>query len=345
MTGELLERIIEFDGLAELDPAARRLAMRSLLAGHLEEGQLAGLVEDLADRIDGFGPLSPLMRDPSVTDVLVNGPHHVWVERSGLLQPTGVSFENAADLAQFVDRMLGEAGVRADAACPVADARLRDGSRMHVVLPPIAPDGPLVSIRRFPSVRLELDDLVESRMLTRDEADGLARAVRGRKSILISGATGTGKTTLMNALLARVLEDERVVVIEETPELDLAGLNFVRIVARPPNIEGRGEVDLSTLVRTSLRMRPDRIVVGEVRGAEALAALGALSSGHEGSLLTVHARSVDEALDRLVALALQARGGSSEESIRRTATRAFDVLVQLDRDSGTRRVADIAAPP
>jgi pilus assembly protein CpaF len=345
VTGGLLDRIIEIDGLADLDPAARRLAIRSVLAPHLEEGEVAGLVEELAERIDGFGPLSPLMRDPSVTDVLVNGPQDIWVERSGLLQPTEVAFEDAADLARFVDRTLGEAGTRADLAWPIADARLRDGSRMHVVLPPIAPDGPLVSIRRFPAIRFELDDLVASRMLSPSDANGLAGAVRERKSILISGATGTGKTTLMNALLTCVGEGERALVIEETPELALPGPNFVRLVARPPNIEGRGEVDLSTLVRTSLRMRPDRIVVGEVRGAEALAALGALTCGHKGSLLTVHARSAADALDRLVALALQARGGSSEESLSRTASRAFDIVVQLDRSSETRRVAEIVEPP
>ena len=345
MRSELFDRLVEYDALADLDPAARRLAVRSMLTSRGDEVDVGPLVQELADRIDGFGPLSGVMREPDVTDVIVNGPHEVWVERAGRLIRTDLSFDDGDDLFRFVDRALADAGARVDTSSPIADGRLPDGSRIHVVLPPIAPEGPLVSIRRFPSRRFELDDLVARSMLDRSEAETLRSAVRERRSIAISGGTGTGKTTLLNALLMPIGDDERVVLIEETPELAPPATHSVRLVARPPNIEGRGEIGMAVLVRAALRMRPDRIVVGEVRGGEASVALDAMSTGHEGSMFTVHARGAHEVVDRMVALALQAGNGMSEESLRRAGAQAIDVIVHLDRDGGRRRVVEIAQAP
>ncbi len=336
------ELVLERDELADLDPAERRLALRELLAGRVPAGELGSHVACLADAIDGFGPLSALMRDPSVTDVLVNGTQPVWVERGGSMERTEVSFPSVDEIRDLVDRLLGAAGARVDAARPVADARLRDGSRMHVVLPPVAPEGPLVSIRKFPQTRFGLDDLVSLEMLDATQSSLLQALVKDRRSLAISGATGTGKTTLLNALLGSVPPTERVVLVEEIPELNPACIHAVSLVARPSNVEDRGEVDLAILVRAALRMRPDRIVVGEIRGAEALAALAAMSTGHEGSMVTVHARSPDDALERFVTLSLQARSGASEAALERQVTRALDVVVQLRRDSrGNRRVVAI----
>jgi len=330
--------VLERDELAELDPAERRLALRDLLATEVPPDELACSVALLADAIDGYGPLTPLMNDGDVTDVLVNGTDPVWVERAGALECTGVSFESLDELAGLIERLLGNAGARADASRPLADARLGDGSRLHVVLPPVAPEGPYVSIRKFPEARYDLDDLVAGGMLEAMQASLLATLVKDRRSIAISGGTGTGKTTLLNALLGVVPPTERVVVVEEIPELRPGCRHAVSLVARPPNVEGAGRIDLGMLVRAALRMRPDRIVVGEIRGDEALAALSAMSTGHEGSMVTVHARTPDDALERFVTLALQAGSGASEAALQRQVTRALEVVVQLGRDDQGRRV-------
>ena len=340
-TFNLHELVLERDDLAELDPAERRLALRELVAEAVPENELGPCVARLSDTIDGYGRLSPLMRDPLVTDVLVNGTGSVWVERGGAVEPTDVTFSFRGELLDLIDRLLGAAGVRVDTARPIADARLHDGSRIHVVLPPVSAGGPLISIRKFPSVRFGLGDLVERGMLDATKAALLEALVRDRRSIAISGATSTGKTTLLNALLGAVPDWERVVLVEELPELRPACAHAVSLIARPPNVENKGEVDLSALVRAALRMRPDRIVVGEVRGEEALAALAAMSTGHEGSMVTVHARGPDEALERLVTLALQAGSGASEGALQRQVTRALDVVVQLGRDSHGRRIVKV----
>jgi pilus assembly protein CpaF len=335
---DLYELVLEHDHLAELDPAQRRLALRELMAGEVREDELGSCIAQLADAIDGFGPLSALMRDPLVTDVLVNGTEPAWVERGGVVEVTDVAFTTAGELSALIDRLLSSTGARVDSSRPMAEARLRDGSRIHVVLPPVAPEGPLVSIRKFPATRFALGDLVDEGMLTSATATLLEALVRDRRSIAISGATGTGKTTLLNALLGVVPETERIVLVEETPELMPACAHSVSLIARPPNIENTGEVTLAALVRAALRMRPDRIVVGEVRGEEALAALSAMSTGHEGSMVTVHARGPDDALERLVTLALQAGSGASEAALQHQVTRALDVVVQLHRDAHGRRV-------
>lgn len=324
LTRTVLDRVLDNDWLASLDPAQRRLALRDLLSP--EE------VADVAEHIDGFGPLAEVMARRGITDVLVNGPHEVWVERDGALERAAIAWPDADALRDYVDRLLARGGASVDASNPVADARLPDGSRIHVVLPPIAPHGPLVSIRRFPSVRFTLDGLVSHGMLGPAEASRLTELVEARASIVISGATGSGKTTLLNALLALVGDGERVVTIEETPELGPFESHVVSLVARPPNVEGTGAVDLDALVRASLRMRPDRIVVGEVRGREAAAALAAMATGHEGSMLTLHARSAAEAPERLAALA-----GVDSSAVRR-AVRAF---VHVARPDGTRRLEEI----
>jgi pilus assembly protein CpaF len=338
---QLLARVLDHDELAELDAGERRLALRRLVAETTEAAHVSTTVAQLADTIDGFGPLAAPMRDDHVTDVLVNGPHEVWVEREGRLVRTDISWHDAEELHAFAERLLGDVGVRVDASVPIADARLSDGSRINVVLPPIAPGGPLLSIRRWPQLRYSLEDLSEKRMLEEGEADKLREAVHARQTIVIGGATGTGKTTLMNALLACIDSVERLVVIEETPELRAPGPQAVSLLARPDNIEGRGGIDLEALVRTSLRMRPDRIIVGEVRGPEALTALAAMSTGHEGSMVTLHAQSALDALDRMVTLALQAASGASEASLLRRVHAAFDLVVHLERRGERRVVADI----
>jgi pilus assembly protein CpaF len=337
----LLARVLDHDELAELDAAERRLALRRLVAESTDPLEVSTAVAELADIIDGFGPLSAPMRDELVTDIMVNGPRDVWIERDGSLVRTDISWHDVGDLVAFAERILSAAGVRVDASIPVADARLSDGSRINVVLPPIAPHGPLLSIRRWPRLPYSLEDLCDRGMLDKDQAAILSAAVGDMKTIAISGGTGTGKTTLMNSLLACIGPLERVVIIEETPELHPQCRHAVSLLARPPNIEGRGGIDLDALVRTSLRMRPDRIIVGEVRGPEALTALSAMSTGHEGSMVTVHARSAGDALDRMVTLALQASSGASEANLNRRVRAAFDLAVHLERRGTTRVVAEI----
>jgi pilus assembly protein CpaF len=333
----LLEVVFAHDELADLDVGERRLALRSLITDNAMECS----VTELADWVDGWGPLSTVMRDAEVTDVLVNGPHEVWVERSGRLRFEGARFADSRQLSRFVERLLGDAGAQADASHPVVDGRLVDGSRIHVVLPPVAPDGPIVSIRRFPRQPLRLPELVRLGMLDDVEAATLKAVVEARRTLVVSGGTGTGKTTLLNALLGCVADEERIILVEETAELHPPCRHSVSLIARPPNSEGRGEVTMKALVRAALRMRPDRIVVGEVRGSEALAALDAMSTGHPGSMLTVHSRSGPDALTRLVSLALAARIGLSERALRAAVEAAVDVSVHLERRGGVRRVSAI----
>ena len=341
----LFERVLDNDWLADLDPPARRLAVRDLLSP--EERSAAGAaaaMTEVADHIDGYGPLTEAMARPGVTDVLVNGPDEVWVEQDGALRRTGVTWPDSEALRGFVDRMLARCGAGVDPAHPVTDARLPDGSRVHVVLPPIAPRGPLVSIRRFPSVRFTLDDLVASGMLTRPDAQRLAGLVAARAGIAISGATGSGKTTLLNALVALVGTEERVVTIEETPELGPFDTHVISLVTRPPNVEGAGAVDLDALVRASLRMRPDRIVVGEVRGREASPALAAMATGHDGSMITLHARSAADAPERLAALASAASPNLDPAAVEARVRRAIGAFVHVGRSDGVRRVQEIVGP-
>jgi pilus assembly protein CpaF len=338
MTRELLDLVFARDELANLDPAQRRLALRALVA---DAGLDPSVVETLADEIDGYGPVTGLMRDDGVTDVLINGFNEVWVERAGKMERTEISFSSPQQLDAWIERMFSRAGARVDTSRPIADARLEDGSRVHAVLPPIAPTGPAVSIRRFSRVRPSLDDLVAMGTLDADAATRLTIAVSGGRTIAIAGATGSGKTTLMNALLGCVPGAERIVTIEETRELQPAHPHVIPLIARGANVEGAGRIDLSDLVRAALRMRPDRIVIGEVRGPEALAALSAMSTGHQGSMITIHARGADEAVARFVSCALEAGSGASQPSLEQRARAGFDIIVHLARSGSARRVEEL----
>lgn len=338
MLADLMELVYAHDELADLDPAARRLALRELLSRSDDVDEIADAVALVANEIDGYGPISTLMSDSETTDILINGPCDVWVEAHGRLRPVSCRFDSSEHLHAWCERHITAAGGRLDAAAPISDVRLADGSRMHVVLPPVATAGPLVSIRRFPNQPRSIEALVANGSMTQDEADALRMAVSDARSIVISGATSTGKTTLLNALVSLVPERERVVMIEELPELTVDGGNRISLTARGANAEGRGEVTLEHLVKASLRMRPDRIVVGEVRGGEALAALWAMSTGHRGSMLSIHASSAGEASQRLVDLALMSELAPDERTLRREVDRAVDVNVHLIKRAGTRAI-------
>lgn len=340
MNADLMQLVYDHDELAELDPAARRLALRALLAEKVPS-DLPAAVRQLADEIDGFGPISDAMRAGGVTDILINGPHEVWIETDGCLELTGARFIDHEHLRAWCERLISAAGGRIDSSWPITDVRLADGSRFHAVLPPVAPAGPLVSIRRSPHRPRSLDDLCSLGFVSAPDCARLRNLVAEGRSIAISGATGTGKTTLLNALLLDVPPRERIVVIEELPELRLEGTGAVSLVARGPNTEGRGEVRLDALVRASLRMRPDRIVVGEVRGPEALPAVQAMTTGHAGAMLSVHARSARHVPVRLVDLAMGAHGAPSETTLARHVADALDVVVHIGRRSGARAIEEI----
>lgn len=321
----------------ELAAAALRIAVEE--APLDPEGVAAAAVDALA----GLGPLEVLLADPAVTDVLVNGPGAVWVERHGRLEPTGVRFADAAAVVAAVERVIAPLGLRLDRASPAVAARLSDGSRLHAVIPPAAVDGPVVAIRRFTQAVPDLDALVEAGSLAADGAEVLREAVAGRRNLLVGGGTGTGKTTLLNVLSRLIPDSERVVTIEDAAELSLAG-HVVRLEARPPNAEGAGEITLRTLVRHALRLRPDRIIVGEVRGPEALDLIQAMSTGHAGSMGTVHANGPAEALWRVETLALSGEHRPAPDAVRRQLLTAVDLVVQMRREDERRVVAEVAAP-
>jgi pilus assembly protein CpaF len=303
--------------------------------------------EELCERVlrlaTGLGPLEPLLADPLVDEVMVNGPESVWVERGGRLEPAGVAFSTEAELLHAIERILAPLGRRVDEASPLCDARLADGSRVNVVIPPLALSGPCLTIRRFRRQGFSLEDLVENGTLSESLAAFLTRCVRARASILVSGGTGSGKTTTLGALSGALPEGERIVTIEDAAELRLRQPHVVRLEARPPNLEGRGEVTIRQLVRNALRMRPDRIVVGEVRGGEALDMLMALNTGHEGSLTTVHANSPPDALRRVETLALMAGVGLPHSAVREQLGSALQLVVHQARGpDGRRRVESVA---
>jgi pilus assembly protein CpaF len=329
------------DGPGDLESRIRVLVERE--AALLDAGAREALVARVAERSFGLGPLEPLLRDPSVDEVMVNGAAPVWVERAGVLEPTDVRFASAGVLRDVIERILAPLGRRVDEAEPLCDARLPDGSRVNVVIPPLAPDGPILTVRRFRARGLTADDLVAAGTWEPPLRDLLARAVRARLSVLVSGGTGSGKTTTLNALSSFVPADERIVTIEDTLELCLQQPHVVRLEARPANVEGRGEVTIRRLVRNALRMRPDRIVVGEVRGGEALDMLAAMTTGHDGSLSTIHAGSPEEALRRLETLALMAGIGLPHAAIREQVADALDLVVHQARlPDGTRRIVGVA---
>jgi len=287
----------------------------------------------------GLGPLEELLADPRVEEVMVNGPDRVYVERGGRIEPTRIAFESEGALRDSIERILAPLGRRVDELSPMADARLADGSRVNVIIPPLAVDGPALSIRRFTALRPDPDELVGSGTLTADLREVLAGAVRERRSLLVSGGTGSGKTTLLNALSSYIDPLERVVTIEDAAELRLRQPHVVRLESRPASVEGRGEVTIRDLLRNALRMRPDRIVIGEVRGPEALDLLTALNTGHDGALSTVHANSPEDALRRMETLSLMAGIGLPHAAIRDQVRRGIELVVHLVRDGeGARRV-------
>jgi pilus assembly protein CpaF len=294
-----------------------------------------------ADRLSGLGVLGPLLRDPDVSEVMVNGSGEVWVERSGRLEPSGARFADPADVSHLIERVVSPLGLRIDVRSPWVDARLADGSRFHAVVPPVALGGPVVTIRKFGHACFTLDDLVECGSLSDAHAVRLADAVADRKNVLVCGGGGAGKTTLLGVLTRLVDRRERVVTIEDAAELALPDRHVVSLETRPPNVDGRGAVTMRDLVRCAMRMRADRIVVGEVRGAEALDMIQALTSGHDGSMCTVHADGPSQALMRLEVMALLAAPGLSTTAARRQVASAIDVIAYCVRDGGVRRVAEV----
>jgi pilus assembly protein CpaF len=301
------------------------------------------LSSEVLDEVFGLGPLEPLLNDPSVSDILVNTYKRVYVERHGMLEETPVQFRDDAHLMAIIDRIVSAIGRRVDESSPMVDARLADGSRVNAIIPPLAVDGPCLSIRRFGRDRLMADDLVRNNTLTQAMLDMLSGCVTARLNILISGGTGAGKTTFLNALSSYISGRERIVTIEDAAELQLHQDHVVRLETRAPNIEGKGAIQQRELVINSLRMRPDRIIVGEVRGEEALDMLQAMNTGHDGSLTTVHANSPRDALARLETMIAMASFNIPDIAIRRQISSALDVVVQVSRLSdGTRKVVNIA---
>jgi pilus assembly protein CpaF len=300
------------------------------------------LVEDIADDILGHGPIERLLADDTVSEIMVNGPFDVWVERAGRLSQTSVRFNDESHLRRIINKMVAQVGRRIDESSPMVDARLPDGSRVNAIIPPLSLSGPLVTIRKFSKARLALEDMVPLGTISTQTREFLERAVLARLNILISGGTGSGKTTLLNAMSSAVPDNERIVTIEDAAELRLNQRHVLRLESRPKNIEGEGEIPIRELVRNSLRMRPDRIIVGEVRGPETLDMLQAMNTGHDGSLSTVHANSPRDALSRLETMVLMAGFDLPIRAIRQQVASALDLIVHIERvEDGSRHVTAV----
>ena len=301
------------------------------------------LVNDVQHELFGLGPLEPLLADPTISDILVNSHKKIYIERRGKIEATNVTFKDDEHLMRVIERIVSSVGRRIDESSPMVDARLQDGSRVNAIIPPLAIDGPVLSIRRFGAEPLRMSALVQNNALTKDIADMLEMCVNARLNVLISGGTGAGKTTLLNALSAYIPENERIVTIEDSAELQLQQPHVVRLETRPPNVEGRGEVSQRDLVRNALRMRPDRIVIGEVRGGEAIDMLQAMNTGHDGSLTTVHANTPRDALSRLETMIQMTGMRLSDRAMRQQVASALNLVVQVARLSdGSRRVTSIS---
>jgi pilus assembly protein CpaF len=300
------------------------------------------IAQDIADDILGYGPLEPVLRDQDVTEVMVNGPGSIYVERAGKLHPVEGGFADDAHLRRTIEKIVGRVGRRVDESSPMVDARLPDGSRVNAIIPPLALDGSLLTIRKFSSDPYRVDDLIGFGTMSRAVAEFLSACVAGRLNVMVSGGTGAGKTTTLNMLSSFIPEDERIVTIEDAAELQLDQEHVLRLEARPPNIEGRGEVTIRDLVRNSLRMRPDRIVVGEVRDAAALDMLQAMNTGHDGSICTVHANTPRDVLSRLETMVLMAGLDLPVRAIREQVSNAIDLIVHQTRfKDGTRRITHV----
>ncbi len=341
---------VELKKLETLSPDQVRTQLRDVIGKLISNEDLPlnriereRLVQELLDEVTGLGPLEPLLADATLSDILVNGCDTVYVERDGVLHEVPVRFRDNAHLLQIINRIVGRVGRRIDETSPMVDARLRDGSRVNAIIPPLALDGPVLSIRRFGARPLTAADLIAHDTVSHEMLEFLAAAVRAKLNVLISGGTGTGKTTFLNVLSAYIPNSERIITIEDAAELQLQQRHVVRLETRPPNVEGQGAIIQRDLVRNSLRMRPDRIIVGEVRGAEVLDMLQAMNTGHEGSMTTIHANSARDALNRLIAMAGLAGTSVSERLVQQSVARAINLIVHLNRfPDGRRRVASIS---
>ena len=340
-----LDRLTQM-GQLEAEPEIRRLILEILERGKdstpLSLGEREILVQDVLNELFGLGPLESLLRDPAISDILVNRFDQIYVEREGRLQQTDIMFRDDRHLMQIIERIVSTVGRRIDESSPMVDARLRDGSRVNAIIPPLAIDGPSLSIRRFRTGRLGADDLVERESMTQPMLDFLQAAVACRLNIVVSGGTGAGKTTLLNVLSGFISNLERIVTIEDAAELMLRQRHVVRLETRPPNIEGKGAVRQRDLVVNALRMRPDRIIVGEVRSDEALDMLQAMNTGHDGSLTTVHANSPRDALYRLDTMVAMSNINLPERAVRQQIASAVNLIIQVTRLSdGTRKVTAV----
>jgi len=346
---KLLNRL-NLEALANAERSRAESEMRTLVVELLAEenaplslSEREALFNDLIDEVFGLGPLETLLRDKGVSDILVNTYKDVFVERGGMLERVPTSFQDDKHLLRVIDRIVSGVGRRVDDSSPMVDARLQDGSRVNAIIPPLAVDGPLLSIRRFPADRLKADDLVALRALTKPMLDFLAHCVRARLNALISGGTGAGKTTLLNVLSGFIGDRERIVTIEDAAELQLHQEHVARLETRPPNVEGKGAVRQRQLVINALRMRPDRIVVGEVRGEEALDMLQAMNTGHDGSLTTVHANTPRDALSRIETMIAMGATNLPERAMRQQLASAIQLVVQQTRLSdGSRKITSIS---
>ncbi len=346
-------RLFETMDLAQLenvDPALLSAKVTATIGELLkEEARLltdsdrARLVDELKDELLGLGPLEPLLRDDSITDILVNGYDHVYVERKGKLYRTEAAFQDNQHLMLIIDRIVSKVGRRVDESSPMVDARLPDGSRINAIIPPLAIDGPSLSVRRFGKYRFRIEDLIAKEAMIPEMADLLAAITRARLNVMVCGGTGSGKTTLLNCLSSFIPEDERIVTIEDSAELKLQQPHVVRLESRPPNLEGKGEITQRDLVRNCLRMRPDRIIVGEVRSAEVIDMLQAMLTGHDGSIATVHANSTRECLSRLEMMMMLAGYSIPQRAMRQQISSAINIIVHVSRFAdGSRKVARIS---
>ncbi|AKU14007.1 secretion ATPase protein, type II secretion system protein E [Azoarcus sp. CIB] len=346
---QLLLSRIDLEAMENLAPERLREELRLMVERLLAEENVVvnanerrDLVRDIQYEMLGLGPIEPLLADPTVSDILINGSQQVYVERHGKIEHTNVTFSDDAHLMKIIDKIVSRVGRRVDESSPMVDARLPDGSRVNAIIPPLALDGPVVSIRRFAAIPLTIEKLIEFKALTPGMAELLAGLVRAKVNILISGGTGSGKTTLLNILSHNIPEDERIVTIEDAAELQLQQPHVVRLETRPPNIEGKGEVTQRSLVRNALRMRPDRIILGETRGAEAFDVLQAMNTGHEGSMTTVHANTPRDALGRMENMIGMSGANLPPKVARAQIASAIGVIVQASRlTDGKRKLMSI----
>jgi pilus assembly protein CpaF len=346
---ERLLKVLDLSLLATVEDKEARRQIREVCENLITEERaplsLASrqtVIRRIEDEVLGLGPLEPLLADKTISDILVNGPQQVYVERRGKLELTDIKFNNDAHLINIIDRIVSAVGRRVDESSPMVDARLKDGSRVNAIIPPLALDGAVLSIRRFAVELLSIDDLIKLGSLTSAVAQAMAAIVKGRLNVVVSGGTGAGKTTLLNLLSGFIPTSERIVTIEDSAELQLQQPHIVRLETRPPNIEGRGAVTQRDLVRNALRMRPDRIVLGEVRGGEALDMLQAMNTGHDGSLTTIHANTPRDALGRIENMVSMTGISFPVKALRSQIASAIDIVIQVERmEDGRRRVVSV----